>query len=567
MAQSPLAAIVSRLVRGLPQTDGTSDDALLTRFVGWRDEAAFELLVYRHGPMVRALCRRVLRHEQDAEDAFQATFLALAKKATAIRGKSLAGWLYRVAFHASLKTRSKRVPCPRLGVGMGCSKDMPTQSRGNGTPEDVVHHGELAAVIDEEIARLPERYRLPVLLCYLQGRSNREAAAALGIPKGTVDSRLATARQRLRVRLIRRGLAPAVAAAVVEGTLEAAEVSGSVARAMAKVAVAFLSKQAGVPAAAAVLAEGVLHTMTMTRLTWTMAAAVALTVLGSGAGMATYGALAGEQPRSQAVARPNPGEPTARQEERRGGEPAKGQVAHPKGYAALCDSLQQNNRIDKAVEGSPLKDVLDFLTEAYGITFVVDTQAFEQAGVGGGRNVQETAVNLPRMPGVSLATVLRHLLAQVNGAYLIRKDHIEITPRDQQLMEAFAPASTDQEPPSLLAPALPPTVNVVFEARSLDQALADLAGQTGKNIVLDPRVQEKEKLTVSARLLNTGIDAAVLVLSDTVGLRSVAVGNVYYVTTRDNAERLLREGSVKEVSVAKPMAPARSVAPTKPEGK
>ena len=107
MPQPPLAAVVGRLIRGLPPIEGTADEALLARFVAWRDEAAFELLVYRHGPLVRGVTRRVLRHEQEAEDAFQATFLALAKRAATIRGGSLVGWLYRVAFHASLKARAR----------------------------------------------------------------------------------------------------------------------------------------------------------------------------------------------------------------------------------------------------------------------------------------------------------------------------------------------------------------------------------------------------------------------------------------------------------------------------
>src|SRR5439155_16706266 len=107
MASVPLRAAIVRLLRGLPPTYGTDDAALLDRFAAWRDEAAFELLVYRHGPLVRGVCRRVLRHEQDAEDAFQATFLALARKAASVRGRSVAGWLYRVAFHAALKARSR----------------------------------------------------------------------------------------------------------------------------------------------------------------------------------------------------------------------------------------------------------------------------------------------------------------------------------------------------------------------------------------------------------------------------------------------------------------------------
>ncbi|HEX4590041.1 MAG TPA: sigma-70 family RNA polymerase sigma factor [Gemmataceae bacterium] len=560
MPQSSLAAIVGRLVRGLPPTDGTADDALLARFVGWRDEAAFELLVYRHGPMVRGLCRRILRHEQDAEDAFQATFLALAKKAGSIHGRSLAGWLYRVAFHAALKARGKRVACPLLWVGMSPEQPMPTQSGGHGTPEDVVEAGELAAALDEEILRLPERFRLPVVLCYLQGRSNSEAAAALAIPKGTVDSRLSTARQRLRVRLLRRGFAPAIAAAAVEGALDAGELPGSVARAVTKAAVAFISKQAGVPAAAAVLAEGVLETMYLTKFKWAMAAAITVALLGGGAGVATYGVMAGDGPPIKAAEekREPPDQPPASQGKEAPAKPP-GVATAPsttRGYEAICEALQKETNLEKSVEGSPLKDVLEFLADYYHLTFIVDTQAFEAAGVGGGRNVEDSPVNLPRRPGVSLRTVLRHLVAQVGGAYLIRKDHIEITTHDRQLIEAFGPPPLDESQIAM------PTVNAVFEARTLEKALEDLAGQTGKNIVLDPQVEEKQKkFTVSARLLNTPIDAAVLVVADMVGLRPVTIGNVFYITTRDNAQRLLNEGSVKPASAAKPVAPA------KPDGK
>src|SRR5581483_4664337 len=200
MAEPPLSAVVRRLVRGLPPTDGTADDALLERFVAWRDEAAFELLVYRHGPLVRGVCRRVLRHEQDAEDAFQAAFLALARKAAAVRGRSLAGWLYRVAFHAALKAKARSARR---------ETSLPDVAATGGCPAELLHDREARAAVDEEILRLPERFRLPVVLCYLQGRSNSEAAAALGVPKGTVDSRLATARAKLRARLVRRGWAPA----------------------------------------------------------------------------------------------------------------------------------------------------------------------------------------------------------------------------------------------------------------------------------------------------------------------------------------------------------------------
>jgi RNA polymerase sigma factor (sigma-70 family) len=517
MRESPLAAIVSRLVRGLPPADGTGDDALLARFVGWRDEAAFELIVYRHGPMVRAVCRRVLRHEHDAEDAFQATFLALARKAAGVRGKSLAGWLYRVAFHAALKAKARSA---RREFGLS---EIAVAVRDDG------HGRDLAAVLDEEIVRLPERYRLPVVLCYLQGRSNREAAAALGIPKGTVDSRLSTARQKLRVRLIRRGLAPAVAAAAVEGSVDAAEVPGAAARAVTKAAVAFLSKQVAPATTAAVLAEGVLHNMYLTKLTWTMAAAVALTVLGSGAGMATYGALKDEKAPEKTAIESKP-VATELSPQENPLPPASRLGEHT--YASICGFLQHPVNIEKAMEGPPLREVLEYLTDKYGVKFIVDTMAFERDGVCGGKNVLDTPVNLPRLPGVSLSTVLRFLLTQVNGAYLVRKDYIEVTTDSQKVFEAFGPAEGSH------TSKLPPTVNVVVQGRRLEEAIADLANQTGENIVIDPQVQETKRPPITARFLNTPVDAAVRLIADMAGLESVKVGNVYYVTSRENADRL-----------------------------
>jgi RNA polymerase sigma factor (sigma-70 family) len=553
MSESPFAAIVGRLVRGLPPTDGTADAALLARFIGWRDEAAFELLVYRHGPMVRGLCRRILRHEQDAEDAFQATFLALAKKAATIRGQALAGWLYRVACHAALKARARSARFDSTLPDVA--------SAAAGAAEDF-HERELRRVLDEEVLRLPERFRLPVVLCYLQGRSNREAAVTLGIPKGTVDSRLATARQRLRDRLVRRGIAPAVGAAAIDRVLDsvadAAELPGSVARALAKSAVAFVSNQSAagvVPVAAAGLAEGVLQTMFVTKIKWAMACVLTLAVLGSGAGVATYEAAAGGQPPAVADKQkePPPKAPAEPSPEKQNPAPTHRKPVVDD-FAKLCELLQQPISLDRETPAAPLKDILDFLSDKYNTTFVVDVQAFEHAGVGGGRNVQDTQVSLQKMPDATLSAALRFLLAQVGGTYLIRGQYIEITTRDRQALEAFGPAS------GLAFEFLPPTVNVVFRERLLEKALADLAGQTGKNVVLDPRVQDKEKLTVSARLLNTPVESAVLVLADMVGLQPVTIDNVYYVTTKENAERLrLRQESLKPA----PVAPVAKPVPAK----
>jgi len=192
------------------------DGSLLGRFLATRDEAAFAALVRRHGPMVWGVCRRVLRHEQDAEDAFQATFLVLARKArSVVKRDSLGSWLYSVAYHLALKARA---------VG--------ARRRAHETQVDEIPHPEVAApeprdwlpTLDRELERLPEKYRAAVVLCELEGLPRREAARQLGLPEGTLSSRLATARRLLAKRLARCGFSlpgGALALALGEGVVRA----------------------------------------------------------------------------------------------------------------------------------------------------------------------------------------------------------------------------------------------------------------------------------------------------------------------------------------------------------
>jgi RNA polymerase sigma factor (sigma-70 family) len=185
-----------RLARG-GQAGGLADGDLLGRYTGWRDEAAFEALVWRHGAMVLGVCRRVLGNEADTDDAFQATFLALAKGAGSItRRESVGGWLYRVALRIARKARSARRPTSQLPDVAGPAPD----------PAEMAADRDLRIALDEEVARLPGKLRVPFVLCYLEGRTNAQAARELGCAEGTVASRLAGARHRLRSRLSRRGL-------------------------------------------------------------------------------------------------------------------------------------------------------------------------------------------------------------------------------------------------------------------------------------------------------------------------------------------------------------------------
>jgi RNA polymerase sigma factor (sigma-70 family) len=264
-----------------------SDAQLLECFVAKREQAAFEVLVQRHGSMVLSVCRRQVRNSHDADDAFQATFMTLARKANAIRGSDAVGaWLYKVALRIALRARA-------------------TASRRASYEERVSNLAELASVsdppagdlrpvLDEEIARLPEKYRLVVILYYLEGRTVLEAARILGCPKGTVLSRLARAREHLRSRLARRGVALSggmVAAAFAQSSAEAA-VPAHLAQAAVLSAMqptAAHATAAGVMSInAAALSEGVFRAMVLYKLKTLTSLALVVTLLGGGAGVFVY---------------------------------------------------------------------------------------------------------------------------------------------------------------------------------------------------------------------------------------------------------------------------------------
>lgn len=178
---------------------GLSDGELLGRFVARRDGAVFEGIIQRHGPMVWGVCRRVLRDHHDAEDAFQATFLVLARKASSVMPREkLGNWLYGVAYRTAMTARAKRAK--RQGRE-GQVLDMPEPMA---VPDDQRH--DLAESLDRELSRLPVKYRIPVVLCDLEGRTHREAASQLGWPVGTVSSRLSRARAMLARRLSRSSM-------------------------------------------------------------------------------------------------------------------------------------------------------------------------------------------------------------------------------------------------------------------------------------------------------------------------------------------------------------------------
>jgi RNA polymerase sigma factor (sigma-70 family) len=306
MARAQLGALLQHLRRMVgPRAGGLTDADLLERFVSDGDEAAFEVLVWRHGPMVQSVCRRVLRQEQDAEDAIQATFLTLVRKARSIaKRQSVASWLYKVAYRIALEAKtlaSKRQKREKPGA-----ETRPATVAEQ--PADAAAWRDLQRILDEEINRLPEKYRTPVILCYFEGKTYEEAAREIGCPKGTVSIRLMRAREFLRPRLSRRGLAisAGMLATALSENATAASISTSLVEGTVKAAVLFAAGKtaAGILSGQAVaLTEGVLKTMFVTKLRFA-AALVIMAAAGTGAGVGTYGAMTGEQPPAQKAPTP-----------------------------------------------------------------------------------------------------------------------------------------------------------------------------------------------------------------------------------------------------------------------
>jgi RNA polymerase sigma factor (sigma-70 family) len=301
MNSPPLRSTLRHLLRLTAgrEADGLSDSQLLERFVTRRDEAAFELLVWRHGRMVFNVCRRLLRREQDAEDAFQATFLVLLRRAGSIgKGEALAGWLYKVAARVALRARA--------GAAHRDARERPpTEPVAEDAMSDVVWR-DLRPVLDEEVGRLPRKYRLPVVLCYLAGQTTEEAARRLGCPRGTVLSRLAWARQRLRTRLARRGLTlstgalGAVLTAHASRAAPRARLIGGTLMAARCLAAGSAAVPGAASARAVALMEGVLRTMYLSRLR-TVTAILVAGVLGLGVALWAYRpAEAGSAPAKKA---------------------------------------------------------------------------------------------------------------------------------------------------------------------------------------------------------------------------------------------------------------------------
>ncbi len=262
MPTSPLNGVVRNLLAAqAPEGTGMTDDELLSRFLASRDDDALTVLVRRHAAMVWGVCRRLLYHHHDAEDAFQATFFVLVRRATLVPRGSVAGWLHGVARYTALRLRRTAA---RRSLHEKQVVNMPE-------PKDAVSHDDdLPGWLDEELARLPEAYRVVIALCDLEGMTRKEAARHLAIPEGSVASRLARARSLLARRLARHGQAlstAALATVLAAGVTSASAPSALVTSTIRTASLLAAGRAAGrISARVAALTEGVVQTMFVTKM-------------------------------------------------------------------------------------------------------------------------------------------------------------------------------------------------------------------------------------------------------------------------------------------------------------
>jgi RNA polymerase sigma factor (sigma-70 family) len=281
----PMRTIIRHLRRVvlLQAGDNPTDGQLLESFLTRRDEAAFEALLRRHGPMVLGVCRRLLGNFDDADDAFQATFLVLVRKGASIRPRDLVGnWLYGVAYRTARKARAMKAKRREKERKAG---EMPRLE----PPADGAQE-ELLARLDYELSRLPDKYRVPVVFCELEGRSRKEVARLLGVPEGTLSWRLAQAKKMLAKRLSRNRaeLSVSAVAAVLSPEAVSATLRSSTVEAVLTAG--------AVPAQVLALTQGVMKAMLLTKLKITACFAALMLLAGVGATGLTY-RVAAQQPK------------------------------------------------------------------------------------------------------------------------------------------------------------------------------------------------------------------------------------------------------------------------------
>jgi RNA polymerase sigma factor (sigma-70 family) len=505
---------VRRLGVSCPGSD-ISDAALLERFTASHDEAAFAALVDRHGPMVWGVCGRLLSPGADAEDAFQATFVVLARKAATVDQPELLGpWLYGVAWRVA--SRLRRAIVRRR------AREMPLLEPPAANANADVDQRELRRLLDEEVNRLPDRFRVAFVLCHFEGLTNEEAAQLLGCPKGTVQSRLSRARERLRKRLSQRGVG-------LSGAVLAAEICEPVATMPVPADLAAVTSRLGgaldaglVPSTAGVLAEGVMTTMTFTKTKLMAAVLVVLGLCGVGGSLLAHRDDVQQKAPTRAldtvdvaVATPAPKQPEVHDQAKR---PTRPDVE-------LRDTLARTAKYDGLDDPkTTLVDAIDQISSRFNIQFAINEKSYALDWIPKLRETEIAKSPLPPMTAplsVILHKVLTRLPPECESTYFIRNGTIEI-------ISAVAARRELGLPPDSV---IPPLVYERFENTPILDAFQAISDYGEVNVVLDlDAAAHCKNLRISAPMWNTLSETAARTVAAAANLHAARLGNVLFVT-------------------------------------
>jgi RNA polymerase sigma factor (sigma-70 family) len=521
------------------EMDRLTDGQLLRQFLAQRDEAAFAALVRRHSPMVHGVCRRVLGNDADAQDAFQATFLVLVRKARALKSRAVLGdWLHGVARRTALKAKGAAARRRIKERAVARSGGACERSQNAWLP-----------LLDEELSGLPEKYRLPIILCELEGKTRQQAARHLGWPEGTVAGRLARASSLLARRLSARGVVlPSTLAAAIAGSGASACVPPTLVHSTIKagtlVAAGQTAAEGVISAKVAALTGEVMKAMLLSKLKF--GAVLLLGCLLSGFGWLAYGSFAREPGRgietmgrerapdkfllshNNSVKAPD-GE--AGTDKSKSGDESS--VSERRTFHALMAVLRDDMETKDFQNPMTLRDFLLLTHEKFSarqkeFPILVDVQAFREQNPE--FDVAASTVKFPEIPrSMSTAAALEMAISQIpeiKAQILIRGSVVYITTQKR----------------ASLASLLQEKVCTGFENLPLVDAVYKLADLTGVSITLDPRVGEKAKTPVSATFRNdVTLGGALRTVTDMAGLKVVDMKSSLYVTTPDNAKELEKE--------------------------
>jgi RNA polymerase sigma factor (sigma-70 family) len=525
---------------------GKSDGQLLAQFVNQHDDQAFAALMSRHGIMVISVCRRILGNAADADDAFQATFLVFVRKAKSLLSRRLLGdWLHAVARRAALKVKSAAARRRLKEQAMARSEAQGEETRDDWLP-----------LLDEELSRLPEKYRLPIILCDLEGRTRQEAARQLDWPEGTVAGRLARGREMLHKRLLRRGVTlslAALSAALAQKTALAAlpaTLVTSTIKAAALVAAGQIAADGVISAKVATLTGEVMKTMLLSKLK-TLAAIVVVCALGGFGWVALGGAGSGPVAVAQDGAKKKvPDKESEKKDQEKTVENKKESLTKPQ--ANESKKIVKNMATSKEVIAD-LQELLDmrpfqaemtldetlglisqqFFNKGKEIIILINDNAFKEENPDM-PPPNETVVKFPAFPAkMTAALVLERAISKIssnNAELQIRSGVVYIT-----TWSAVAKSLILNE-----------KVMAIFENRPLAEVVEDLADQSGVSINIDPRVGDKATFRITATFRNdVTIGGALRTVTNMAGLKVVNMKSGLYITTPANAKEL--EDDLKSV--------------------